>query len=104
MIYEFPAQADPIRQGDIFIGLPRIEISLSKIVLAEEDSERIAKWKDLASQTNPISILIIIQRTYFAHHNQSWLLMSLSIVIYASHSQQSLNLGIKKIRNRESFY
>ncbi len=44
MIYEFPNLTDPIRQGDIFIGLPRIEISLSSIVIVEESGERLAEW------------------------------------------------------------
>ncbi len=30
MIYEFPKQTDSIRQGDIFIGLPRVDLSLQK--------------------------------------------------------------------------
>jgi hypothetical protein len=61
MIYEFPEQTDPIRQGDIFIGLPRIEISLSNIVVVGENSERIAKWEELASQTDPINIIVPVR-------------------------------------------
>ncbi len=61
MIYEFPDQAVPIRQGDIFIGLPRVEISLRNIVIAEEYSERIAKWEELATQTDPINIIVPVR-------------------------------------------
>jgi len=61
MIYEFPDQTDPIRQGDIFIGLPRIEISLSSIVIVGENSERVAKWEELASQTDPINIIVPVR-------------------------------------------
>ncbi len=61
MIYEFPNQTDPIRQGDIFIGLPRIEISLSSIVIVEESGERVAKWEELASQTDPINIIVPVR-------------------------------------------
>jgi hypothetical protein len=33
MIYEFPDTSIPIRQGDIFVGLPRVDISLNKVVV-----------------------------------------------------------------------
>ncbi|HLA81461.1 MAG TPA: hypothetical protein VJP78_07585 [Thermoleophilia bacterium] len=58
MIYDFPAQTDPIRQGDIFIGLPRIDLSLQKVLLVDEDGERIAEWRDLANQSEPINIIV----------------------------------------------
>ena len=61
MIYEFPEQTDPIRQGDIFIGLPRIDLSLQKVLLVDEEGERIAKWEDLAKESQPLNIIVPVR-------------------------------------------
>ena len=61
MIYEFPDQTAPIRQGDIFIGLPRIDLSLEQILLADEEGERIARWEELANQNNPVNIIVPVR-------------------------------------------
>ena len=61
MIYEFPDQAAPIRQGDIFIGLPRIDLSLQEILLIDTEGERIAQWRDLAEQNQPINIIVPVR-------------------------------------------
>lgn len=61
MIYEFPEQTDPIRQGDIFIGLPRIDLSLQNVLLVEEEGERVAKWEELANQRDPINIIVPVR-------------------------------------------
>jgi len=41
VIYEFPPQTDPIRQGDIFVGLPRLDMSLKHIPVISEAGEQI---------------------------------------------------------------
>ena len=61
MIYDFPDLTDPIRQGDIFIGLPRIDMSLQEVLLADEKGERVAKWEDLAKQHEPLSIIVPVR-------------------------------------------
>ena len=61
MIYEFPDQAAPIRQGDIFIGLPRIDLSLEKILLVDEAGERIAKWEELANHDDLFDIIVPVR-------------------------------------------
>ncbi len=49
MIYDFPPTDSPIRQGDIFLGLPRVEISLRQIPLITESGEqRLTSWRDIA--------------------------------------------------------
>ncbi len=58
MIYEFPDQTASIRQGDIFIGLPRIDLSLERILLADEEGERVTKWEELANQSSPVDIIV----------------------------------------------
>ena len=61
MIYDFPGRTASLRQGDIFIGLPRIDISLQEIVLVDEEGERIANWEDLAGQNQPVNIIVPVR-------------------------------------------
>ena len=61
MIYEFPDPDAPIRQGDIFVGLPRIEISLEQVLLAEEDGQRVARWDDLADRQEPATMIVPVR-------------------------------------------
>lgn len=61
MIYEFPDSAEPIRQGDIFVGLPRIDISLNEIIVVNESCESVASWKDLESKGEPINIIVPVR-------------------------------------------
>lgn len=61
MIYEFPDISMPLRQGDIFVGLPRIDISLQEIVLAEDSGERLLKWDDLATTNQSVKIIVPVQ-------------------------------------------
>ena len=58
MIYEFLQQDAPIRQGDIFVGLPRIELSLEQVILAEEDGQRVVRWDYLADLQDPAAIIV----------------------------------------------
>ncbi|MFZ5812563.1 MAG: hypothetical protein ACOY4F_11010 [Thermodesulfobacteriota bacterium] len=58
MIYEFPPASANIRQGDIFIGLPRIDLSLSEVVLANEIGESVVKWDDIATKGEPVNIIV----------------------------------------------
>lgn len=61
MIYEFPEPDSPIRQGDIFVGLPRVELSLDAVILAEEDGQRIARWDDLANLQEPTTLIVPVR-------------------------------------------
>lgn len=58
MIYEFPETSAPIRQGDIFLGLPRIDISLNNVLIAGEAGENLAKWTDIAEKGEPVNIIV----------------------------------------------
>jgi len=47
MIYESAELSEPIIQGDIFVGIPRVEISLSRLILVDEsDQPRETTWRD----------------------------------------------------------
>ena len=61
MIYDATAEAEPIRQGDIFVGLPRIDLSLEKVVVVGESSEREIAWRDLAGKTEYIHIIVPVR-------------------------------------------
>lgn len=58
MIYEFPEEAEPIRQGDIFMGLPRIDISLNNVIIVTEAGERIANWPEIVQRGDPVNIIV----------------------------------------------
>ena len=56
MIYEYPHEEMPLRQGDIFIGLPRVEVSLGRIPVLEEDGSMVERdWRDIALQEQQVS-------------------------------------------------
>lgn len=61
MIYDIPPATNHIRQGDIFVGLPRIDISLKKVVIVSESGERVASWEDVAQSGEPISVIVPVQ-------------------------------------------
>ena len=61
MIYEFPSEFDDVRQGDIFVGLPRIDISLKEIVIVSETGERIADWAEIAKKGEPINAIVPVR-------------------------------------------
>jgi len=61
MIYEFPDASMPIRQGDIFIGLPRVDISLNKIIMVSEYAERVVRWSDIAHTAQPLNIIVPVR-------------------------------------------
>lgn len=49
MIYDYPPFEAPIRQGDIFVGLPRVEVSLGRIPVLEDDGSMADRdWRDIA--------------------------------------------------------
>ncbi len=61
MIYEVPSISDRICQGDIFIGLPRIDFSLNRIVLIDEQEQREVKWTDIAQERDSTNIIASIR-------------------------------------------
>jgi hypothetical protein len=61
MIYEYPGPSEPIRQGDIFVGLPRIDISLNQVLLFSETGESVAKWADIAQKGEPVDIIVPVR-------------------------------------------
>lgn len=61
MIYEFPDTSKHIRQGDIFVGLPRVDISLNDVLIVSETGERVAKWAEIAAKGEPVNIIVPVR-------------------------------------------
>jgi hypothetical protein len=53
MIYLTPPPAAPIQQGDIFRGVPRIDIALDSLSLLEEGEQIETSWQDILTDDNP---------------------------------------------------
>ena len=59
MIYEHPDSDAPIRQGDIFIGLPRVEVSLGRIPVLEDDGSMVERdWREIAFQEQQVTAIL----------------------------------------------
>ncbi|MBN1984634.1 MAG: hypothetical protein JW795_24120 [Chitinivibrionales bacterium] len=58
MIYEFPDKSAPLRQGDIFIGIPRIDISLNEVIIVGDTGERLATWNEVAGRGDSVNIIV----------------------------------------------
>lgn len=70
MIYEFPTIDEPIRQGDIFVGLPRVDVSLEHVLVVENDATYEQSWADIAQANaqiqaifpvRPVSAIVLTQ-------------------------------------------
>lgn len=62
MIYDFPEIAAPIRQGDIFGGLPRIDFSLGRIPIVADDGEiEVRTWQDFAKREEPVTAIVSLR-------------------------------------------
>src|SRR6266446_811626 len=60
MIYETPEANAPLRQGDIFLSLPRLALSLKKIPIVEGDRFVEKTWNEVAGLTSPCEAIVSI--------------------------------------------
>ncbi|MCK4831027.1 hypothetical protein KA005_85745 [bacterium] len=58
MIYEFPGQDEPIRQGDIFVRIPRFDFALQRIAVVKEDHPEETSWESVAKEGGTISTIV----------------------------------------------
>ena len=59
MIYEFPPEHAPIRQGDIFTGVPRMEISLRRIpIVTDGEAVEEMPWVEAARSGAPVTAIV----------------------------------------------
>ncbi len=61
MICTFPDEDAPIRQGDIFVGLPRVEVTLKEIVLATDHGQRMTDWQDVMKEGKPVAAILPVR-------------------------------------------
>ncbi len=61
MIYHVPNSNDPIRQGDIYIGLPRVEFSLEKVLLVQDTGPVQVSWGECANSKDVITALVPVR-------------------------------------------
>lgn len=63
MIYDIPSTNDPIKQGDIFRYVPRIEINLEQLAVLDGDDILNRTWDDLTLNrgNSPITSVVAIR-------------------------------------------
>jgi hypothetical protein len=58
LIYDFPAEEESIRQGDIFLDLPRLDFSLERLLVLREDGTAVeTKWSQVRADGSPLTII-----------------------------------------------
>jgi hypothetical protein len=62
VIYEHPPGDAPIRQGDIFMGVPRVDVSLHRMPLLDADGEIYEReWRDIAEGAQEVAVVCPIR-------------------------------------------
>jgi hypothetical protein len=62
MIYDYPAPDEALRQGDIFVGLPRVEISLKRVPVLTDEGDKIeTAWDDLVNEGKPVTAVLAVR-------------------------------------------
>ncbi|MCL4216233.1 MAG: hypothetical protein KJ052_04405 [Candidatus Hydrogenedentes bacterium] len=62
MIFDYPPEDAPIRQGDIFVGIPRIDISLQRMLVVDDHGEREVPWRDLLENNEAVHVIVPVRR------------------------------------------
>ncbi len=65
MTYDRVGAGEPIQQGDIFVHIPRVDLSLANLLLIEEDAEepKQATWNELQPKDQVAVVVPIISVT-----------------------------------------
>jgi len=62
LIYEYPEPTVPIRQGDIFAGLPRVDVSLRTLAIIDDQNRTAeASWADMAAAGKEITAVLPVR-------------------------------------------
>ncbi len=61
MIYEFPIATAPIRQGDVFVRLPRVDVSLGRIALFDGVGISEGDWAEESDSGRTIAAVLPIR-------------------------------------------
>ena len=58
MIYEYPDDSAAIRQGDIFIGLPRTDLGLQELPVVENGEVVVRTWRDVVVRGQAVQAVV----------------------------------------------
>ena len=62
MIYKSPPTTDPIKQGDIFVHIPKVEISLKEISVPTDSSQAdIVPWEKIIESKSQVAAILPIR-------------------------------------------
>lgn len=61
MIYEYPSVEAPIRQGDIFTGLPRVDVPLKKLTVVGEIEDVETDWEIIVQSGEPVTAILPVR-------------------------------------------
>ena len=61
MIYESAPLNEPIRQGDIFRNIPRVDLSFATMAVVDGDGQRELQWKDALSDSSPVVAILPVK-------------------------------------------
>ena len=62
MIYEYPNQDAPLRQGDIFMRLPRVDMSLKHVpVVTAKDAPVDMAWDEIVRQGKAVTAILALK-------------------------------------------
>ena len=64
MIYLFPEENEPIRQGDVFTNIPRTEISFDQMQLVLDDGIEQVEWRDIAQENGEKTIILPVKPVF----------------------------------------
>lgn len=64
MIYDFPESSSPVAQGDIFFGIPILDLPDDELSIIDDASNvRTLPWETFASEGEPVSSIIAVRPT-----------------------------------------
>jgi len=62
MIYEYPSEDAPLRQGDIFLALPRVNMSLKHVPVMTPESEQLdMSWEEIVRKGEPVAAVLVVK-------------------------------------------
>jgi len=64
MIYVFPAENSPIRQGDIFAKIPRASVSLTDLTTVTDKDLLLRTWNEIAQEGKAVEAILPVTPVY----------------------------------------
>ncbi len=61
MIYDLVPNDAPLRQGDIFVGIPRVETTLDRVAIVKDDEVIECSWQDIVQVGQAIDAVLPIR-------------------------------------------